>query len=551
MRAHSYQTAGFLLLITTTAGCHRVAAHEERPVAVQWVAAELVSASHHAGSRYTASLVPDRQAVLAFKVTGYVTSLLQVHAGAILRAVQPGDKVEKGAVIAQLNPASYRSAELQALAGLKAARALDGASQQAYESAAESVKEARAAATVTVQRRHASVVTAHQAKAAVAIAQQLVRAAKIAHEQALYRAQAAEESVIAAAALEREAAARFALAKNDYSRASYLYNRKSLPRADYDRATAQYDGAKAAVSASAAQAASATAQQLEAASAGRAAATQVTQAVLAEEQARDRLVQAQISSDTANTQSQAADAAVARARAGRRGAQYSALASAASVQQARASLMAATIPVIDTRLKAPFAGLILARKIDIGDLVVPAAPAVVLADTTHMRVVFGVPASQLEQLRPGMVVPVQIEGAGDRIYDGVVYQVDAAADPTTRVFQVQLRLTNRSQKLKAGMIATVELGKLSPASAVMVPISALVPAGPNASGYAVAALQTAGGITRIHMQPVIVGAIYGDRITVTGISTGTRIVANGTSLMRDGEKVTLSTQRDGSSHAAR
>lgn len=551
MKAYGYRTVGFLLLITTTAGCHRIAAPEARPVAVQWVTAEIGSASQQAGSRYTASLVPDRQAVLAFKVTGYVTSVLQVHAGAVQRAVQPGDEVEKGAVIAQLNPASYRTAELQALAGLDAARALHGASQQASESAADRVKEAQSAATVSVQQQHASVVTAHQAKAAVAIAKELVRAAKISHEQALYRAQAAEESVIAAAALEREAAARFALAKNDYARASYLYNRKSLPRADYDRATAQYEGAKAALGASAAQAASASAQQLEAAAAGRAAATQVTQAVLAEEQARDRLVLAQISSATAQTQSQAANAAVARARAGRRGAQYSALASTASEQQARASLMAATIPVNDTRLKAPFAGLILARKIDIGDLVVPAAPAVVLADTTHMRVVFGVPDSQLEQLKPGMVVPVQIEGAGDRRYDGVVYQIDAAADPTTRVFQVELRLNNKSQALKPGMIATVELGKSSPASAIMVPISALVPAGINASGFAVAALHTASGITRIHLEPVAVGAVYGDRITVTGIATGTRIVANGASLMRDGEKVTLSTQGDGSSHAAR
>jgi RND family efflux transporter MFP subunit len=509
------------------------------------------SATQKAGSRYTASLLPDRQAVLAFKVTGYVTGLLQVRVGAAQRAVQPGDEVEKGAVLAQLNPASYRTAELQALAGLEATRALRGASQQASESAADRVKEAQSAATVTVQQQHASVVTARQAKAAVAISQQLVRAAQISHEQALYRAQAAEESVTAAAALQREAASRFMLAKQVYARASYLYNRKSLPRADYDRATAQVDSAKAAVSAAAAQAASASAQQQEAAAAGRAAAIQVTQALLAAEQARDRLVLAQISADSAHTQSQAANAAVARARAGRRGAQYSALASAASEQQARSNLMAAAIPVNDTRLKAPFAGMILARKIDIGDLVVPAAPAVVLADTTHMRVVFGVPDSQLQQLKPGMVIPVQIEGEGDRRYDGVVYQIDAAADPTTRVFQIQLRLSNESQELKPGMIATVELGKSSPANAVLVSISSLVPAGINGSGFAVAALQEASGITRIHMEPVAVGAVYGDRITVTGIAAGTRIVANGASLMRDGEKVTLSAQGDGSSHAAR
>jgi RND family efflux transporter MFP subunit len=101
--------------------CHAGKADKPaRPVKVESVATETPAA----GLRYSASIQPYEQVQLAFKASGYVRELLQLrgHDGR-LRAVQQGDAVAQGTVLARLEASDYEQRVDQAKAQVAEAEA--------------------------------------------------------------------------------------------------------------------------------------------------------------------------------------------------------------------------------------------------------------------------------------------------------------------------------------------------------------------------------------------------------------------------------------------
>ena len=99
-------------------GCgHKApAAKDSLPVTVQSVAV----AKGAAGGGYSANIVADTQVDVAFKVNGYVQSILQVKgADGTPRNVQAGDPVASGAVLAIVKDDTYRHSLAKAQADLQ------------------------------------------------------------------------------------------------------------------------------------------------------------------------------------------------------------------------------------------------------------------------------------------------------------------------------------------------------------------------------------------------------------------------------------------------
>jgi len=96
------------------------AAPESIPVTVQSVAL----ASGTVGGAYSANIVADTQVDLAFKVNGYVQSILQVKgADGKPRNVQAGDAVTAGTVLAVVKDDTYRNTLVKSQAELQNSRA--------------------------------------------------------------------------------------------------------------------------------------------------------------------------------------------------------------------------------------------------------------------------------------------------------------------------------------------------------------------------------------------------------------------------------------------
>src|SRR5882672_8687991 len=97
--------------------CQKAEMHERPLTAVRIQTVELLKISGE--SKYSASVTPETQVPVSFRVGGYIESLL--HVGA--REVQEGDIVAKDTVLARLRQSDYSTKINQAKAQLAQAEA--------------------------------------------------------------------------------------------------------------------------------------------------------------------------------------------------------------------------------------------------------------------------------------------------------------------------------------------------------------------------------------------------------------------------------------------
>ena len=212
------------------------------------------------------------------------------------------------------------------------------------------------------------------------------------------------------------------------------------------------------------------------------------------------------------------------------------------VEQANGSIESAQISLNDTELKAPIDGVILQRNIEIGSFVGPGTLGYVLADIRTVKAVFGVPDFVVSRAKLGMSIHINTDSIPGLDVKGEVTAISAAADQSSRLFNVEVIIPNPGYKLKAGMIATVDLkqGDVEqiPASTVtMVPLSAIVRAKDNPNGYSVFVVLEESGKQIAHSRAVKVGDVFGNRIAVEGVKIGETVIVNGATLVTDGQEV--------------
>jgi len=212
----------------------------------------------------------------------------------------------------------------------------------------------------------------------------------------------------------------------------------------------------------------------------------------------------------------------------------------AKVAGARALVREAELARGDAELAAPMTGVVLARLIEVGSLVGPGTPGFVIAVTRDVKVVIGIPDTMLPRFVIGTRQHILSEALPDRRFEGRVTNVSPAADLRTRLFEVELTVSNEDAALKPGMVATVDIGSGSsePAEVLVVPLSAVIrpPGAPD--GYAVVVVQEVDGSATARLRRVRLGELMGNEVVVVeGLQPGERIIVQGAPLVADGERV--------------
>jgi RND family efflux transporter MFP subunit len=211
----------------------------------------------------------------------------------------------------------------------------------------------------------------------------------------------------------------------------------------------------------------------------------------------------------------------------------------ARLQSAHAKLAEATVSSGDTVLRAPFAGTILRRNISTGSLAAPGQPAFVIADTSSVKAVFGVPDRLIPGMKLGNTLTLRTEALADRTLLGRITRVSASADPKSRVFEVEVSIPNRDELLKTGMVAALVIEDKSPEiGSPVIPIHAIVGSARQPGGYAVFyAAQESGGLVA-RLTDVQLGRTLGNFVVVkSGLKPGDQVITTGAGLLRDGDRV--------------
>jgi RND family efflux transporter MFP subunit len=209
-------------------------------------------------------------------------------------------------------------------------------------------------------------------------------------------------------------------------------------------------------------------------------------------------------------------------------------ASSASLNSAQAALGTANLGLHDSSLVAPFNGVIVQRSVELGTLAGPGMAAFVLADVSSVKAAFAVSDVTISHFRNGSKLSTYAEAFPNRPFQGFVSAIAGVADSTTRTFQVDVTISNPRAILRPGMIVSLDAGGLPAAERVaVVPLKAIVRSTDGASQFAIVVVNDAVAMRR----PVTLGATYGDRIAITGVEPGTKVVSSGASFVNDGETV--------------
>jgi len=214
-----------------------------------------------------------------------------------------------------------------------------------------------------------------------------------------------------------------------------------------------------------------------------------------------------------------------------------------AVDQAKANLHQARLALEDADLTAPFSGYILSRNIELGDLTGPVLNALgtqafTIADTSAVKIGFGVPDYAVRQLRLGQEFTIRLQN-DPKEYKGRVTSIAASADEKNRVFAIEVTVPNPKSYLKPGMIASLKLAGVPNTPVPSVPLGAVVgdPASPGR--YAVFVATEDSGKWVAHLRPVTLGETHESDVAVDGVKPGEKVVVVGAAGLKDGDFIQI------------
>jgi membrane fusion protein (multidrug efflux system) len=140
----------------------------------------------------------------------------------------------------------------------------------------------------------------------------------------------------------------------------------------------------------------------------------------------------------------------------------------------RAGLDAAESRLSDTRIRAPFAGMLGLRRVSLGSYVTPQDIITTLDDIDTIKLDFAVPETALAKIVIGLPIVAHNAAWPDIAFEGRVSSLDTRLDPVSRSLMVRALLPNPDGRLRPGMFLTVKLIR-DDTLALVIPESAVVP----------------------------------------------------------------------------
>ena len=214
--------------------------------------------------------------------------------------------------------------------------------------------------------------------------------------------------------------------------------------------------------------------------------------------------------------------------------EFDTISSAQHVAQARRDVLA--IHLAHTKIRAPFAGRIAKRLVDVGNYVRVGTPIFVLVADDPLRLRGEVPERFVAELAIGQEVRGSVEAFPGDVLKGRLARISAAADSTSRALTVEATIPNPDGRLKVGFFCKAAILTKSDAEALVVPVEALV----NFAGVTRVFIVDEGGVART--RPVRTGLSLGTKVEIVeGLSRGDRVATSALARLAEGSKVVVRT----------
>jgi membrane fusion protein, multidrug efflux system len=194
-------------------------------------------------------------------------------------------------------------------------------------------------------------------------------------------------------------------------------------------------------------------------------------------------------------------------------------------------------------LRAPFAGHLGIRAVDLGQYLSAGTTIVTLQALDPIFMDFFVPQQAVDQIRIGQRVNVKIDAYKDQTFAGEISALNPRVDASSRNVQIRATLKNPDHKLLPGMYATVDIATAAPQDLITLPQTAITY---NPYGDTVYIVDTKGTSAEGKPQQiarqtfVTTGATRGDQVSVLkGVNEGDMVVTSGQLKLHNGSMVAI------------
>lgn len=220
----------------------------------------------------------------------------------------------------------------------------------------------------------------------------------------------------------------------------------------------------------------------------------------------------------------------------------------AARDQAAAAVEKIRAQIDQKALKAPFAGRLGIRKVDVGQYISPGTSVVTLQQLDPMFLDFTVPEQNLGQLAVGQDVEVSVDAYAGRLFKGAILSIDARVSAETRNVLVRAQVANADKLLRPGMYATLSVLAGAAQERISVPRTAVTYSLYGDAVFVIKPLEndanakTADGkdVFTIERRFVRTGEMRDDMVVITqGLAAGETIVSEGQVKLLPNARVTL------------
>lgn len=123
----------------------------------------------------------------------------------------------------------------------------------------------------------------------------------------------------------------------------------------------------------------------------------------------------------------------------------------------------------DSRLYAPFSGVISKKEVEVGHNVLPGIPVVKLVSVGQVKVCISVPENEISHVHMGQAAHITVSALDGKTFIGKVVEKGISANPLSRSYQVKAVVENPLGELMPGMICELHLDKGEDTDAIMLP----------------------------------------------------------------------------------
>lgn len=211
--------------------------------------------------------------------------------------------------------------------------------------------------------------------------------------------------------------------------------------------------------------------------------------------------------------------------------------SAANRDRIAAEVAAQRARIAKKTVRAPFAGVLGIRRVDLGDYLAEGASIVSLQTLDPIYLDSAVPERFLPLLQIGQEVRMRVQAYGDESFGARLVAIEPGVDPATRMVRVRAEVANTDHRLRPGMFVEVEALQQARESMLVVPETAVTYSPYGNSVFVVTDGKDGLIVDRRQVETGEVRA--GEVAILKGLAADERIVAVGQNKLRNGMRVAI------------